>query len=71
MEPRISQLLVGPNWAALLGHHVIEMLQRPEVVSNVHFVAEYFAKSMAEMMERHSDIFVGVRQRGASSGVGV
>jgi acetylornithine/succinyldiaminopimelate/putrescine aminotransferase len=47
----------------------MEMLQRPEVISNVHFVSEYFSKSMAEMMVRHSDFFVGVRQRGVVMGL--
>lgn len=59
----------GSELGCLVGHHVIEMLQRPEVVSNVHFVAEFFAQSMAEMMRRHSDIFVGVRQRGVVLGL--
>jgi len=35
----------------------------------VHFVAEFFAQGMAEMMKRHSDIFVGVRQRGVVLGL--
>jgi acetylornithine/succinyldiaminopimelate/putrescine aminotransferase len=35
----------------------------------VHFISEFFAAAMAEMMERHSDIFVGVRQRGVVLGL--
>jgi len=53
----------------LVGHHVIEMLQRAEVISNIKFVTEYFAQSMKEMMARHSDFFVGVRQRGVVLGL--
>jgi acetylornithine/succinyldiaminopimelate/putrescine aminotransferase len=45
------------------------MLERPEVISNVDFVAKFFAQSMAEMMKRHSDIFCGVRQRGVVLGL--
>ena len=59
----------GAELGCLVGHHVLEMLQRPEVISNVHFVAEFFARGMAEMMRRHSDIFVGVRQRGVVLGL--
>jgi len=59
----------GAELGCLVGHHVIEMLQRPEVISNVAFVAEFFAQAFAEMRERHSDIFVGVRQRGVVLGL--
>jgi len=59
----------GAELGCLVGHHVIEMLQRPEVVSNIDFVANYFAVAMAEMINRHSDIFVGVRQRGVVLGL--
>jgi acetylornithine/succinyldiaminopimelate/putrescine aminotransferase len=59
----------GAELGCLVGHHVIEMLQRPEVVSNIDFVANFFATSMAEMMKRHSDIFIGVRQRGVVLGL--
>jgi acetylornithine/succinyldiaminopimelate/putrescine aminotransferase len=45
------------------------MLQRPEVVSNVRFVAEFFRRSLADMMAASSDIFVGVRQRGVILGL--
>jgi len=59
----------GSELGCLVGHHVIEMLERPEVVSNVHFVANFFAQSMAEMMQRHGDLFTGVRQRGVVLGL--
>ena len=59
----------GAELGCLVGHHVVEMLERPEVISNVHFVAEFFARGMAEMMARHSDIFTGVRQRGVVLGL--
>jgi len=32
-------------------------------------VAQFFATSMAEMMRRHNDLFVGVRQRGLVLGL--
>ena len=59
----------GAELGCLVGHHVLEMLQRPEVVSNIDFVAQFFEQSMSEMMERHSDIFCGVRQRGVVLGL--
>ena len=59
----------GSELGCLVGHHVMEMLERPEVISNVHFVADFFARSLAEMMQRHSDLFVGVRQRGVVLGL--
>ncbi len=59
----------GSELGCLVGHHVLEMLQRPEVVSNIDFVSRFFATSMAEMMARHSDLFVGVRQRGVVLGL--
>lgn len=59
----------GSELGCLVGHHVLEMLQRPEIISNIDFVANFFARSMAEMMARHSDLFVGVRQRGLVLGL--
>jgi acetylornithine/succinyldiaminopimelate/putrescine aminotransferase len=47
----------------------MEMLQRPEVIANVHAVTEFFREGMAEMMARHGDIFTGVRQRGVVLGL--
>jgi acetylornithine/succinyldiaminopimelate/putrescine aminotransferase len=59
----------GSELGCLVGHHVMEMLQRSEVISNIKFVSEFFSQSMKDMMTRHSDIFVGVRQRGVVLGL--
>ncbi|MCO5093591.1 aminotransferase class III-fold pyridoxal phosphate-dependent enzyme [Bosea sp. (in: a-proteobacteria)] len=59
----------GAELGCLVGHRVIEMLQRPEIIANVGVVTDYFAGAMAAMMQRHSDIFVGVRQRGVVLGL--
>lgn len=59
----------GSELGCVVGHQVIEMLQRPEVVANVQYVAEFFQRSLAEMMDAYSDIFVGVRQRGVVLGL--
>jgi acetylornithine/succinyldiaminopimelate/putrescine aminotransferase len=53
----------------VVGHQVIDILQRPEVIANVQSVAEFFRRSLADMMAVHSDIFVGIRQRGVILGL--
>ena len=59
----------GAELGCVVGHKVIEMLQRPELVANVQTVADYMAESMREMMSRHGDIFTGVRQKGVILGL--
>ncbi|MCC0016548.1 MAG: aspartate aminotransferase family protein [Rhodobiaceae bacterium] len=59
----------GAELGCIVAYKVMEMLQRPELVSNVHSVTRFFAEGMAEMMQRHSDIFVGVRQKGVVLGL--
>ena len=59
----------GSEIGCLVAHHVLEMLQRPEVISNVEFVAAFFQQSMQDMMVRHGDIFCGIRQRGVVLGL--
>ena len=59
----------GAELGCVVGHKVIEMLQRPEVVANVETVADFFAEGMAKMMQRHGDIFTGVRQKGVILGL--
>ena len=59
----------GAELGCLVAHKVIEMLQRPELISNVGFVTEFMADGMAEMMRRHGDIFTGVRQKGVILGL--
>jgi len=59
----------GSELGCVVGHQVIGMLQRPEVISNVHYVSDYFRHSLAQVMAANSDIFVGVRQRGVVIGL--
>ena len=59
----------GAELGCVVAHKVIEMLVRPEVRSNVQFVADFMRDSMAEMMQRHGDIFTGVRQKGVILGL--
>ncbi len=59
----------GAELGCVVAHKVIEMLLRPEVRSNVQFVADFMREGMAEMMQRHGDIFTGVRQKGVILGL--
>lgn len=59
----------GAELGCIVAHKVIEMLQRPEVISNVHAVTAFMAIAMKDMMARHGDIFTGVRQKGVILGL--
>ena len=59
----------GAELGCVVAHKVLEMLQRPETIANVHAVTDFFREAMAEMMVRHGDIFTGVRQRGVILGL--
>jgi acetylornithine/succinyldiaminopimelate/putrescine aminotransferase len=59
----------GAELGCVVGHKVIEILERPEVAANVATVTRFFADGMQEMMARHGDIFTGVRQKGVVLGL--
>jgi acetylornithine/succinyldiaminopimelate/putrescine aminotransferase len=59
----------GAELGCVVGHKVVEMLQRPELVANVGTVTEFMAQAMREMLARHGDIFTGVRQKGVILGL--
>ncbi|UVO30708.1 aspartate aminotransferase family protein [Bradyrhizobium arachidis] len=59
----------GSELGCVVGHQVIDMLQRPELEANVHSVADYFQRALAEIMAANSDVFVGIRQRGVILGL--
>lgn len=59
----------GAELGCIVAHKVIEMLLRKETIANVHTVTEFFREGMKEMMERHGDIFTGVRQKGVILGL--
>lgn len=59
----------GAELGCVVGHKVIEMLLRPELVANVETVTNFMADSMREMIARHGDIFTGVRQKGVILGL--
>ncbi len=59
----------GAELGCLVAIKVLEMLERPAVVANVHAVSDFFAKGLAEMRTRHGDIFTGIRQKGLVMGL--
>ncbi len=59
----------GAELGCIVAHKVIEMLLRPETIANVHAVTGFFHEGMKDMMERHGDIFTGVRQKGVVLGL--
>jgi putrescine aminotransferase len=61
--------LGGSEVGCFVGYKVIEMLQRPEVVANVEAVSTYLGEGMRDLMSRHGDVFLGVRQKGLVMGL--
>jgi putrescine aminotransferase len=59
----------GAELGCVVAHKVLEMLERPENVTNVKTVTDFFAAGMKTMMEKHGDIFTGVRQKGLILGL--
>lgn len=53
----------GAELGCVVGHKVLEILQRPEVVANVHAVSQFFAEGLAEVQRQNSDVFGGIRQK--------
>ncbi len=48
---------------------VLQILERPETRANVRAVSEFFAEGFSELIRRHPDVIVGLRQRGTVMGV--
>jgi acetylornithine/succinyldiaminopimelate/putrescine aminotransferase len=59
----------GAELGCVVAHKVLEILHRPETLASVQAVTDFFRVSMADMMQRHGDIFTGVRQRGVVLGL--
>ena len=59
----------GAELGCVVAHKVIEILHWPETIGSVRAVTTYFQRAMADMMQRHGDIFTGVRQRGVILGL--
>lgn len=59
----------GAELGCVVAHKVLEILQRPEVVANVHAVAQFFAEGLADIQQKNADIFGGIRQKGLILGL--
>lgn len=59
----------GSELGCMVGYKVMEMLQRPALISNVDFVAGFFAETLGELMRANEDVFCGIRQRGVILGL--
>lgn len=59
----------GAELGCVVAHKVMEILQRPETVASIHAVTDFFATELAAAMQRHGDIFSGVRQCGIILGL--
>lgn len=59
----------GSEVGCFVALKVLEILQRPEVLANVNYLASYFADAFAEMMRLDGDVVVGLRQKGVVMGV--
>ncbi len=59
----------GAELGCVVACKVLEILQRPEVMANVHAVADFFAEGFADLRERHADVFVNLRQQGVVMGI--
>ncbi|MFT5114122.1 MAG: putrescine aminotransferase [Parasphingorhabdus sp.] len=59
----------GSELGCIVAHKVLEILQRPEVIANVHAVTEFFAEGLQEIQRLNSDVFSGIRQKGLILGL--
>jgi putrescine aminotransferase len=59
----------GSELGCCVAWKVIDMLQQPKLAKNVAKVSRFFADGMTQVMKRHADFLVGVRQRGVIMGL--
>jgi acetylornithine/succinyldiaminopimelate/putrescine aminotransferase len=59
----------GSELGCIAALKVIEICQRPETRSIVHYIADYFRKGLARVQAQYPDFFVGIRQRGVVMGL--
>lgn len=59
----------GGELGCLVALKVLELCARPEVGATIDRVAQFFAAALADLMARHSDFFVGIRQNGLVIGL--
>ena len=59
----------GRSWAASSALKVLEICERPEVRSMVHYIADRFGRGLRAIQELYPDWFVGIRQDGVVMGL--
>lgn len=59
----------GAELGCLVAMKVLEIVQRPEVRSMVHFIADFLRAGLDRIMAEYSDYFVGIRQHGVVMGL--
>jgi acetylornithine/succinyldiaminopimelate/putrescine aminotransferase len=59
----------GSELGCIAALKVIEICQRPETRSIVHYVADFFRRGLRRVQAQYPDFFVGIRQRGVVMGL--
>lgn len=59
----------GSELGCICALKVLEILQRPETVRNVHFVSDYLRAGLEKIKADNREIFVGIRQNGTIMGL--
>lgn len=59
----------GAELGCLAAEKVLEISQRPEVRSMVHYIAAYLRDGLERIQAQFDDFFVGIRQRGVVMGL--
>ncbi len=59
----------GAELGCIAAAKVLEISNRPEVRSMVHYIAQYIRSGLEQLRKNYSDFFVGIRQRGVVIGL--
>ena len=59
----------GAELGCVVAMKVLEIVQRPEVRSMVHYISDYLRAGLDQIMEIYPDFFIGIRQHGLVMGL--
>ena len=59
----------GAELGCIVALKVLEICQRPEVRSLVHYISDYMGQGLREIQNLYGDFFVGIRQSGVVMGL--
>jgi acetylornithine/succinyldiaminopimelate/putrescine aminotransferase len=59
----------GAELGCIVAMKVLEIVQRPEVRSMVHYISDYLRAGLDQIMETYPDFFIGIRQHGLVMGL--